>query len=227
MFVCSLLFALPFHSHSVSTCHHREIESEREREKKRCAMKLWKLDPLGPSPASLDSLTRSLCLMDVLCRPSHPWCLTINMSRRQRQKEHCFTGASNLSPHSFSPCSPPCAFSLWLTSILFHGKWQIELRRIEWSHSVSLSSSSFYGCWRMMSSWYSFPLIKMHGRIPHDCIRLHCCPSSLVPSTETLLTTHACLCHSSETRLVKRPLGTSTPCELSAFHASEILSADA
>lgn len=100
----------------LSSQKNREREKERGQKKGRCAMKLRKLDPLGPSPPSLNSLGLSLCLMDVLRWPSHPWCLAINMSRRQRQKEHCFTGTSNLSPHSFSSSH---TFFLWLTSHFF------------------------------------------------------------------------------------------------------------
>lgn len=100
--------------------------------------------------------------------------------------------------------------TLWLTFILSGGKWRIETRQIKRSHPVSLNSGSFYGCWRMMSSWYSFPPIKMHRHVSHDCMLSRYLPPCLwCLVSETLLTTHACLCHSSETRLVKRSLRTS------------------
>lgn len=133
-------------------------------------MKLWKLDPHGPLPFPSFSVSdgcAALALTSVMLRHKHV--------TTAKDKKNTVLLAHLISAliHSL--------LTLWLTSILSHGKWRIETRQIKRSHPVSLSSGSFYGCWRMMSSWYSFPQIKMHRPVSHDCMLSVTCPSSLVP----------------------------------------------
>lgn len=81
----------------------RNRERKREQGKNMCheIVEIWSSWPIA-------SFSLSLLLMDVLRWPSYPWCLTINMSRRQRQKEHCFTGTSHLTLSLLSfTCIPP------------------------------------------------------------------------------------------------------------------------
>lgn len=144
--------------------------------------------------------------MDML----RPWCLAINMSWRQRQKEHCFTGASNLIAHSFSSFSSPSGtFSLHSLSWTNDRPRRGRSSRVTGCHSAAVS---FMAVEEWCLPGIRFLLIRMHSQVPrHGGVLLLYCPSSLVPAAQALLMTRACLCHSSETRLVKRSLGTSTP----------------